>query len=123
MAIIIFQKKRNFRTDPSNPYKTRYMIYNLIDIGGSKCCIEVEQCDYVLRNKVAEEKITTPDMDNPRTGRQLIEYMLKSVKDAGDVTSVYYDWRRGKVPLISENKNVLVKEAIRRRFARNLKKM
>lgn len=123
MATIIFQKKRRFRIEPNNPYRTRYMIYNLVGLEGDKCRIEVEQYDYALRSQVAEERNITPELESHATGRQLVEYMLENVKDAGDVTSIYYDWRRGKVPLISENKNVLVKEALRRRFARNLKKM
>lgn len=123
MATIIFQKKRRFRIEPNNPYRTRYMIYNLVGLQGEKCRIEVEQYDYALRSQVAEERNRTPEFESNATGRQLIEYMLENARDAGDVTSIYYDWRNGKVPLISENKNALVKEAIRRRFARNLKKM
>lgn len=122
MIAVKFQKKRRFRIDPNNPYRTRYMIYKLVGLDQGKYRIEVEQYDYVLRNQVAEERNVTPAIDNPVTGQQLIEYMLENAKDAGDVTSIYYDWSQGKIPLISENRNVLVKEAIRKRFARNLKK-
>jgi len=119
---IIFQKRRRIRIDANNPYKTRDMIFNLVD-QGTKFNIEVEQYDYVMRSLVAEDKIKTPELESQATARQLIEYMLKNVRDTGEVIDIFYDWRKGKVPLICESKNVLVKEAIRRRFARNLKRM
>jgi len=123
MTNVIFQKKRRFRIDPTNPYRTRYMVYKLVELGEERYRIEVEQYDFVLRSQVAEERITTPELKNQATGRQLVEYMLENVKDAGDATTIFYDWQRGRVALICETKNVLVKEAIRRRFARNLKKL
>lgn len=121
MPQILFQKKRRFRIDPNNPYRTRYMIFNLIE-AGTKYKIEVEQYDYVLRSQVAEEKGATPEIESHSSARQLIEYMLEHVKSLTDVNNTFYQWRHGQVPLIDEKKNVLVKEAIRRRFARNLKK-
>ncbi|MGI6364477.1 MAG: hypothetical protein ACOX2G_01835 [Bacillota bacterium] len=122
MTRVKFQKKRRFRIDPNNPYRTRYMVYRLVGLEQGNYRIEVVQYDYVLRNQVAEKRNVTPELDNPVTGQQLVEYMLENAREAGDVTSIYNDWRQGKIPLISENKNVLVKEAIRKRFARNLKK-
>lgn len=122
MAKVILKKRRRFRIDSGNPYRTREMIYRLMD-QEDKFIVEVEQYDYVMRNVVAEDKIHTPELENQATARQLIEYMLKHVRDTGEVIDIYYDWRKGKVPLICESKNVLVKEAIRRRFARNLKRM
>jgi hypothetical protein len=98
------------------------MVYRLVGLEQGNYRIEVVQYDYVLRNQVAEKRNVTPELDNPVTGQQLVEYMLENAREAGDVTSIYNDWRQGKIPLISENKNVLVKEAIRKRFARNLKK-
>lgn len=122
MAKVIFKKRRRFRIDSGNPYRTREMIYRLMD-QEDKFIVEVEQYDYVMRNVVAEDRIHTPELENQATARQLIEYMLKNVRDTGEVINIYYDWRKGKVPLICESKNVLVKEAIRKRFARNLKRM
>lgn len=122
MAKTILQKRRRFRIDPNNPYRTRDMIYHLVD-QETKFSVEVEQNDYVLRSLVAKEKITTPELENQASARQLIEHMLKHARDTGEVIDIYHDWRQGKVPLIYESKNILVKEAIRKRFARNLKKM
>jgi len=85
--------------------------------------IEVQQEDYVLRSKVAEGKTTTPEMENQRSARQLMEYLLEHVRSLNEVVSTCNQWSRGSVPLIDERSNQLVKEAIRRRFARNLKKM
>ncbi|MDD3073686.1 MAG: hypothetical protein PHS56_04550, partial [Eubacteriales bacterium] len=99
MVKIIFQKRRRIRIDANNPYKTREMIFNLVD-QGTKFNIEVEQYDYVMRSLVAEDKIITPELENQATARQLIEYMLKNVRDTGEVIDIYYDWRKGKVPLI-----------------------
>lgn len=122
MAKEILKKRRRFRIDSGNPYRTREMIYHLMD-QEDNFIVEVEQFDYVMRKVVAEDRIHTPELENQVTARQLIEYMLKNAGSTDDVIDIYYDWRKGKVPLIFETKNILVKEAIRRRFARNLKKM
>lgn len=122
MAKTIFQKRRRIRIDPNNPYRTRDMIYYLVD-QETNFSIEVEQYDYVLRSLVAEDKITTPELENQASARQLIEHMLRNARGTGEVMEIYHNWRKGKVPLICESKNILVKEAIRKRFARNLKKM
>jgi len=123
MKNVVFQKKRRFRIDPTNPYRTRYIVFSLVEVGKDRYSIEAEQTDYVLRSQVAQEKNVTPEFESQGTAKQLIEYMLEHVKSVDDVHDTFYEWRKGLVPLIQENKNVLVREAIRRRFARNLKKM
>jgi|SRR5690554_6252488 len=117
----LYQKKRRFRIDTNNPYRTRYMVYNLVAQGG-RHIIEVNQYDYVLRSKVAEDRYVTPEIE-PGVGDQLMEHMLENAKSIGDVEIIYSQWRQGQLALINESKNVLVKEALRRRFARNLKKL
>ena len=123
MDKVLLQKKRRFRLDPNNPYRTRYMVYSLVDAGRGKYVIEVEQYDYVLRSQVAAEVFATPELSNPASGKQLVEYMLEHAKDKADIIDIYHEWRQGQIPLIREGRNVLVKEALRRRFARNLKKL
>jgi hypothetical protein len=99
------------------------MTFSLMEVDPEKYKIHVEQYDFVLRSQVAEERIDTPVFENQGTAKQLIEYMLENVKGVADVNEAFHAWRKGRVPLVNENKNVLVKEAIRRRFARNLKRM
>lgn len=119
----IYQKKRRFRIDPANPYRTRYLVYSLIGNGTNKYRIHVEQYDYVLRSQVAEDNTVTPEIEGQGPARQLISYMLEKVRSLAEVASTFSQWKKGQIPLIDEKENVLVKEAIKRRFARNLKKM
>ena len=123
MTQVVFQKKRRFRIDATNPYRTRFMVFSLVEVGPDSFKIQVEQYDYVLRSQVAEEKIETPILESQSPAKQLVEYMLENVRGVTEVEDTFYAWKKGRVPLINENKNVLVKEAIRRRFARNLKRM
>ncbi|HOB34168.1 MAG: hypothetical protein GX090_06620 [Firmicutes bacterium] len=120
---VVLQKKRRFRIDPSNPYRTRYMVYQLLETEKGKYCIGVEQYDFVLRSQVAEKKDVTPAIENERSARQLIEYMLERARNLADAMEIFAQWRKGNIVLISENKNILVKEAIRKRFVRNLRKL
>lgn len=122
MAKIILHKRRRFRTDPSNPYRTREMIYTLAE-NNAKLYLEVEQYDYVLRSQVAEQRAVIPEPVSHVTARQLVEYMLKRAKGTEEVIAIWEDWKKGSLPLIGDTKNVLVQEAIRKRFARNLKKL
>lgn len=122
MSRTVLQKKRRFRIDPNNPYRTRFMIYSLVEDRG-KYKILAEQFDYVLRSQVAEDRSSTPEIENQGSARQLLEYMLENVKSIHDIAETYQSWRKGKLSIVNETNNVLVKEAIRRRFARNLKKL
>ena len=74
----------------------------------------MEQYDFVLRSQVAEKDVT-PAIENERSARQLIEYMLERARNLADAMEIFAQWRKGNIVLISENKNILVKEAIRKR--------
>lgn len=119
----IYQKKRRFRIDPSNPYRTRFLIYSIIGTGHNKFKIRVEQQDYVLRSQVAEDGVVTEDLECPDTARKLVGYMLEKVKNLSEVADVISLWRKGKLTLVDEKENILVRKALERRFARNLKKL
>lgn len=119
----IYQKKRRFRIDPSNPYRTRFLIYSIIGTGHNKFKIRVEQQDYVLRSQVAEDAIVTEEIEGPDTARQLVGYMLEKVRSLSEVANVISLWRKGQLPLVNEKENILVRKALDRRFARNLKKL
>lgn len=119
-----YQKKRRFRTDPENPYKTRYMVYSLLEKeGGEDWLIKVEQFDYVMKDQVAYTHIATPKVSSAGVGQMLIEQMLNRAKSVQDVLRIHEQWQEGKLPLIRESKNVLVQVAIKKRFARNLKRL
>ncbi|MTI96594.1 MAG: hypothetical protein FH749_14155 [Firmicutes bacterium] len=121
-TVVITEKKKRFRQDKDNPYRSRYMLYKLIDENGH-LYIEVEQQDFVLNSKVASSIHCTPEIRSRKIGNQLIEYMLNNVREIGEVGPLYSNWQSGKIALIVEQKNMLVKEAIRKRFARNLKRI
>lgn len=89
----------------------------------SELVIEVEQYDYVLRSLVAEDRQTIAVEENQALTRQLLDYMLNNAKGAKEAVAIYQDWRKGKITLIKECNNILVQEAVRRRFARNLKRI
>lgn len=118
----ILVKKRCFRLDSGNPYRTRNLTYHLVNKDGG-LQILVAQKDYVLHSQVAETAIEPLAITNRDTGQQLIEHMLKNARSVTDAAEIYKGWQAGKVSLVQTRKNVLVSEAIRRRFARNLKKL
>jgi hypothetical protein len=119
---ILIKKRRRIRLDPNNPYRTRDLIYTLLN-RESELVIEVEQYDYVLRSLVAEDRQTIAVEENQALTRQLLDYMLNNAKGAKEAVAIYQDWRKGKITLIKECNNILVQEAVRRRFARNLKRI
>jgi hypothetical protein len=119
---IIVKKRRRIRIDPNNPYRTRDIFYSLLE-RERELIIEVEQYDYVLHSLVAEDRKTIQVEEKWACARQLIDYMLKHVNEVGEAIEIYWDWLNGKITLINDCKSVLVKEAVRKRFARNLKKM
>jgi hypothetical protein len=119
-----YQKKRRCRTDSENPYKTRYMVYSLLEKeGGGDWQIRVEQFDYVMKDQVAYTNIATPKVSSAGVGQMLIEQMLNRAKSVQDVLKIHSQWQEGNLPLIRENKNLLVEIAIKKRFARNLKRL
>lgn len=122
MAKICYQKRRRIHLDPNNPYRTREMVYYLFH-QDFRCFIRAEQKDYVLKSLVAEDSICTPPLENQGAGRQLVEHLIKRAKSTEEVMEVYQLWQKGGLPPVSSGKNILVKEAVRKRFARNLKKL
>lgn len=122
MEKILLKKRRRIRLDPGNPYRTRDLVFSLIE-RESELVIEVEQYDYVLHSLVAQDKATVAGEENQAVMRQLIDYMLKRAKEVKEALEIYSNWRHGKITLIKDCNNILVKEAVRRRFARNLKRI
>lgn len=116
------EKKRRLRIDPGNPYRTRDLVYHLRKSGESYY-IEVEQRDYVLHSQVAEIKGEPLELETEEVARQLIEYLLVKARSKKDAVRIYHDWRTGKVPRLRSTKDILVREAIQRRFSRNLKRI
>lgn len=122
MAEIITQRRRRFRANADNPYKTRALIYKLISTR-PMYTLCVTQEDYVLRSVVAVDNIELEGIGNSTSGRQLIDHMFRLARSIDEVADMFRDWQKGELLLKSYGQNLLVKKAIRKRFARNLKKM
>lgn len=127
MAEFLVQKRRRFRPDADNPYKSRVIIYrlknNVISDKRPNYCLEVIQKDYVLQSMVAEDCKVIEGIDNHVVGRQLADYLLRVVREASEAPIIYQNWKMGGLQLNNSNQNILVRKAIEKRFARNLRKM
>lgn len=124
MTTVVYRKRRRLRHDPGNPYRSRVFVYSIIeDKVPGDYQIQAEQYEYVLKNQVAYAKQITQPLQCLNTAKQLVEYMLKRVASLSEVSPVIRQWQEGRLKLVSETSNLLVKEALRRRFARNLRKL
>lgn len=127
MAEFLVQKRRRFRPDADNPYKSRVIIYRLKNkapnCDRSSYTLEIIQKDYVLQSVVAEDLQVVEGIESQVVGKQLVEYLLRVVREAKEAPVIYRDWKMGEIQIHGSNSNVLVKKAIEKRFARNLKRM